>query len=111
MTPVLVLLPAPLKLSGLGGLVPPAVVLETVPDPDPDFVRLPEPLLPPELEPFPFPRPIPLPETPVPLPEAMLDELLELTEEGPLLEPVEEAVKFRPVVDVELRETKMPPAT
>lgn len=111
MIPVLVLLPAPLKVSGLGGLVPPVVLLETGPDPDPDFVRLPEPLPLPELEPFPFPRPVPLPEKPVPLPEPMLDELLELDEEGSLLEPVEEAVEFLPVVDVELRETKTPPVT
>ena len=43
-----------------------------------------------------------------PLPDPVPDAL---DEDAILLEPVEEAVEFRPVVDVELRETNIPPAT
>ncbi len=61
-----------------------------MPDPDPD----------------PDPDTVPLPEEPVSLLESFPDEPVD---DPTLLEPVADAVEFRPEVDVELRETKMPP--
>ena len=86
---------------GLGLLVPLVVLLELVPDPDPEFVPL--------LEPAPLPAVLPVPE-PVLLLEPVPDDLLKLDAEATLPEALEDAVEFRPVVEVELRETKMPPA-
>lgn len=64
---------------------------------------LPEPVLDPD--------PVPLPDEPVPLLELVPDELLEPDDNAIPLEAVDDAVGFWPVVDVELRETKTPPAT
>lgn len=94
LSPVTVLLAVPLKLTmGLDWLVSLAVLPESLPDADPDSVPL-LLLLP---GPEPVPEPVPLPKKPELLPETVPDEY------GTLLEPVEEAAEFRPVVDVELR--------
>lgn len=63
------------------------------------------------LEPEPDINPAPLPDELVPLLELVPDELLGPDDTAIPLEAVDDAVGFRPVVDVELRETKTPPAT
>ena len=94
-----VLLAAPLKLTGVDWVVPPVVLLELVPSPDPLFVLLLVGTLP------------LLVLLPLPLLELLLYSLLGLDDDVALLETDAEAVEFRLVVEVELRETKMPPAT